>query len=414
MIRELLPTAYARHLSLPMLGPILDDFDDWLIVRGYRFNTRQCYVLRCTEIDAYFQKRRQHSLAALSSESLHRCSQYFRHRRGEVSHTVNCLRRFLEWRQIVAVSRSRAGTPFDASVSAYVSYLAEVRGLSQITIQQHEYTAWQLLDFQRDLDPTFKLPDFTQAHIERFIVYAGGRYGRGTLQHVASQVRAFLRFLALHNEVPPGLDRQIDTPRVYRLEQLPHVLPWDVVLALLESIDRKSAGGVRDYAMFLLIATYGLRGCDIANLRLEDIDWQAGEIHIDQSKTRHPLMLPLTEPVAVALIAYLKVGRPHTSCREIFLTAVAPIVPIRRQAVGYAFRFRVRQSGLEIPFWGVHCLRHSYATHMLRQGVPLKTIGDLLGHRSTESTCVYLRLDLDELRDVALPLPGSPSLESMS
>jgi site-specific recombinase XerD len=301
------------------------------------------------------------------------------------------LERFLEHRRIVAIRRSRAGTLFDASVSAYISYLAEVRGLSQITIQQHEYTAWQLLDFQRDMDPAFKLADFTQAHVERFIVYAGSRYGRGTRQHVASQVRAFLRFLALQNEVTPGLDRQIDTPRVYRLEQLPHVLPWDVVLALLESIDRKTAGGLRDYVIFLLIATYGLRGCDIASLRLNDVDWRAGEIHIDQSKTRHPLMLPLTDPVAVALVAYLKGARPRTSYREIFLTVVAPIVPIRRQAVGYAFRFRVRQSGLDIPFRGVHCLRHSYATHLLRQGVPLKTIGDLLGHRSMESTCVYYR-----------------------
>jgi integrase len=164
----------------------------------------------------------------------------------------------------------------------------------------------------------------------------------------------------------------------------------------------------------MLIVTYGLRGCDVASLRLDNIDWHAGEIHINQSKTRQPLNLPLTDPVAAALIAYLREARPRTACREIFLTAVAPILPIRRQAVGYAFRFRVRQSGLDIPFRGVHCLRHSYATHLLREGVPLKTIGDLLGHRSTESTCVYLRLDLEELREVALPLPGSAIQESVS
>jgi site-specific recombinase XerD len=405
MIRELLPTAYARHLSLPVLGPVLDDFDDWLISKGYRFNTRQSYVLRCTAIDAYFRKHRQRSLTGLTSEGLHRCSQYFQHRPGDISHAVTCLRRFLESRQIVAAPHSRTATIFDPSVADYLRYLAEVRGLSQSTIQTHEHTVWQLLDFQRDLNSTFKLAAFTQAQIERFIVYAGRRYGRSSLQHVASHVRAFLRFLAQRNEVSPGLDLQIDTPRIYRTEQLPHVLPWDVVLALLQSIDRKSACGLRDYAIFLLIATYGLRGCDIASMRLDDIDWHAGEIHIDQSKTRHPLTLPLTDPVAVALIAYLKSARPRTSCREIFLTAVAPIAPIRRQAVGYAFRFRVRHSGLEIPFLGVHCLRHSYATHLLRQGVPLKTIGDLLGHRSTESTCVYLKLNLDELREVALPLP---------
>ena len=108
----------------------------------------------------------------------------------------------------------------------------------------------------------------------------------------------------------------------------------------------------------------------------------------------------------LALIAYLQEARPRVSYREIFLTAIAPTRPITRQAPGYAFRFRVRQSGLVIPYQGVHCLRHSYAAHLLHEGIPLKTIGDLLGHRSTESTCVYLRLDHEELREVALPLPA--------
>jgi integrase len=158
--------------------------------------------------------------------------------------------------------------------------------------------------------------------------------------------------------------------------------------------------------MFLLMATYGLRGCDIAGLKLTDIDWRAGEVHINQSKTRQPLRLPLTDPVAEALIAYLRDGRPRSVYREIFLTLVAPISPIKRQSAGYAYRARVRRSNLDIPFEGVHCLRHSYAAQLLHQGVSLKSIGDVLGHHSTESTCVYLRLDLDDLRDVALPLPA--------
>jgi integrase/recombinase XerD len=202
-----------------------------------------------------------------------------------------------------------------------------------------------------------------------------------------------------------GLDSQIDTPRVYRLEQLPRALPWNTVWAFLQSIDRTYASGMRDYAMFLLIATYGLRGCDIAGLKLSDIGWRAGEMHINQSKTRCPLRLPLTDQVAEALLVYLREGRPRSSYREIFLTAQAPILPIKRQTVGYAFRNRAKRSALDMPFSGVHCLRHSYAVRLLRQGVSLKNIGDLLGHRSTESTCVYLRLNVDDLREVALPLP---------
>jgi site-specific recombinase XerD len=119
----------------------------------------------------------------------------------------------------------------------------------------------------------------------------------------------------------------------------------------------------------------------------------------------------LTDPVGDALLAYLRDGRPPSVHRQIFLSAHAPIRPLTRQSAGYAFRFRVAQSGLDIPFRGVHCLRHSLAMHLLRQGVALKSIGDLLGHRGAESTSVYLRLDLDDLRGVALPLPSMPSRE---
>ena len=114
------------------------------------------------------------------------------------------------------------------------------------------------------------------------------------------------------------------------------------------------------------------------------------------------------------MLAYLREARPHSSFRQIFLTLHAPILPIERQTVGYAFRNRVKRSVLNMPFRGVHCLRHSYAVHLLRQGVSLKGIGDVLGHRCTESTCVYLRLDLDELREVALPLPARATEERPS
>lgn len=263
-------------------------------------------------------------------------------------------------------------------------------------------------------DGTFRIGALTQSHIERFITSVSPRFGRGTLQHVVAHVRGLLRFLVMRGEVPVGLGSQIDTPRVYRLEKLPRALDWRTVCAFLESIDRTHASGLRDYAMFLLIATYGLRGCDIASLKLNEVDWRNGEVHINQSKTKHALRLPLTDSVAEALIAYLRDGRPRSSYREIFLTVHAPILPIRRQSVGYAYRFRVRRCGLDIPFEGVHCLRHSYALNMLRQGVSLKSIGDMLGHRSTESTCVYLRLDLDDLHDVALPLPAPSDEETCS
>jgi integrase/recombinase XerD len=414
MLNDLFQKSHDHHRSLPLLGPILDDFDDWLFGQGYRYSTRQCYMLRCTAIEKYFRRRKQFSLSVLTPAKLRECWRFYRRRPGGIACTVRCLQRFLQSRQILPIPISPPATASGATLDAYAQYLSEVRGLASITIEQHCSTAAELLQRCLGQDGAFRPVDLTRAHIEDFMTSVANRFGRRSMQHVVGHLRGFLRFLAMQGAAPAGLDSQIDTPRVYRLEQLPRALPWETVCAFLESIDRTGASGLRDYAMFLLIAAYGLRGCDIAGLKLTDIDWRAGEIHINQSKTRHPLRLPLTDPVAEALLAYLREARPQSAYREIFLTVAAPIVPLKRQSAGYAFRSRVRRSGLDIPFRGVHCLRHSYAVHLLRQGVSLKGIGDLLGHRSTESTCVYLRLDLDELREVALSLPVGATEERSS
>jgi integrase/recombinase XerD len=405
MLTELLPKAYDEHRSLPLLGGILDDFDDWLIQRGYRFFTRQCYVLRCTAIEGYFRRRGPRSLAGLSPEKLRQCQLFFRHRPGGISNTVGCLHRFLTSERRIPEPLPQAVKPFDAILAAYQQHLIDVRGLAHTTVEHHGSTIGEFLEYLFAGRDAFQLSTLSSEHVEGFVRSVAKRFNRCSLQHVIAHVRGFLRFLRMHGHGPQRQEFPIDTPRVYRQEQLPRSLPWDTVRAFLDGIDRNGTAGLRDYAMFLLIAAYGLRGCDIADLQLSDIDWRAGELHVRQRKTGQPLLLPLTGPVAAALVAYLRKGRPRCAYREVFLTVVAPIVPLKRQAVGYAFRNRVRAGRLDIPFEGVHCLRHSYAAHLLRRGISLKTIGDLLGHASTESTCVYLRVNVDDLREVALPLP---------
>ncbi len=411
MLTDLVPKAHNVHRALPLFGPVLDDFDDWLTAQGYQYDTRKGYVYRCTAIERYFRKRKQRVLADLTAKDFHECSRFYSHRPGGISPTVNCLRRFLLGRQILSASESPPATPFSEIVDAYCKHLTEVRGLAAITIRQHGFVASEFLQYVLMRDRAFRLAGLTRDHAERFINSISPRFGRHTLQGVVSCLRSFLRFLGMQGAAPLGLDACIDTPQVYRQERLRRALPWDTVCAFQASIDRSSAAGLRDYAMFSLMTAYGLRGCDIAGLKLTDIDWRAGEIHIQQSKTRQPLTLPLTDPVAEALIAYLRDARPRSSYRQLFLRVHAPIAPLKNQSAGYAFYYWIQHSDLNIPVQGVHCLRHSYALHLLRQGVSLKTIGDLLGHRSTQSTCEYLRLNVDDLREVALPLPRSLSMK---
>ncbi|MDQ3666390.1 MAG: tyrosine-type recombinase/integrase [Acidobacteriota bacterium] len=163
--------------------------------------------------------------------------------------------------------------------------------------------------------------------------------------------------------------------------------------------------GQRDYTMLFLMAMYGLRSCEVAALTLDDVDWRAGLIRIPQSKTRNVLDLPLTDEAARVLIEYLRqVPRPN-GYRNLFFRMRAPIGAFTRESLREVFQSCSRRSGLDIPFQGPHCLRHSYAVHLLRQGTALKTIGDLLGHQHPESTAGYLRLATEDLREVGLSVP---------
>jgi len=250
-----------------------------------------------------------------------------------------------------------------------------------------------------------RLAALTASDVEAFVHGAGERQSRVSLQHTVAQLRGFLRFLASGGRVRPSLDRQIDTPRVYRQEQLPRSLPWPTVRRLLQSVDRRTPDGLRDYAMLFLIATYGLRACEIVALTLDGIDWRGRRLHVPPRKTGTPLVLPLTDAAGTILLRYLRRGRPASPRRELFLRQRAPAGVLKPTAVSEVFQKWVRRSGLPIPFHGPHCLRHSFAVALLRRGVGLKTLGDLLGHRTAESTCAYLRLATDDLREVALTVP---------
>jgi integrase len=206
--------------------------------------------------------------------------------------------------------------------------------------------------------------------------------------------------------MPTALNYPIDTPRLYRLEQLPRALPWETVRKLLRSMETTSPMGLRDNAMLLLMATYGLRASEIVAITLDDIRWREGVLRIHQRKTSSPLELPLTNEVLSALVKHLKRTPPPAPHRRLFLRMRAPIGALKPTAVSDVFQALVRKSGLSIPYQGSHCLRHSYAVHLLKSGTPLKAIGDILGHRTAESTSMYLRLATGDLREVALQVPS--------
>lgn len=406
MLHSLLPKAHCKFLALPLLGPIVDGFDDWLTDSGYTRGSRKYAIHMLPYVDADLRRRHAGAISSLTHSMLYASwrdlIKVFPNNAG----AVRTLERYLTAVGMIAAGDGETTASSAATILSeeYVSHLREVRGFAASSLSHHRRASRSFLDHLegRQISVASVRPNDVEAYVSQ----TGKRLSRGSLQHEIAALRGLLRFLATDGRAPGGLDGQIDTPRLYRLEQLPRALPWETVTALLRSIDRTSAIGLRDYAMFLLIATYGLRASEVVAIGLDDIGWRNGILRIRQRKTSSPLELPLTNEVSAALVKHLKRTPPAAPYRRIFLRMRAPIGLLKPTAITEAFQTLVRHSGLTIPFQGPHCLRHSLAVHLLKNGTPLKTIGDILGHRTAESTSMYLRLATGDLREVALAVPG--------
>ncbi|UCE03026.1 MAG: tyrosine-type recombinase/integrase [Candidatus Latescibacterota bacterium] len=407
MLELLFPRAHVRYASLPILGNTLDGLCVWLDALGYPAGAIKRRIRAAALLARALRRHDVRSLGEMTASELRSYAPPPRwYNSPPQGALVRSLIQYLEERGELAPTPL---TPTELRVIDYRQYLECVRGLSASTIEVHGATITKFLRFlDHDVRPR-QLHDLRGAEVQAFLTHAGQHVSRGRMVQVTAILRSFLRFLAAAGEGPVGLDAQIESPRIYRGARLPRALPWDAVRALLKSIDRTTPKGRRDFAMFLLIATYGLRASEVAALELDDIAWRTRQIRVPRPKVDTPLLLPLTDEVGSAIFDYLRRGRSASTDRHLFLRVEAPLGPLGRGAVGDAFRAWARCAGT--PPCGPHCLRHALALRLLREGASLKAIGDLLGHRSAESTGVYLRLDVDDLRDVALPLPATPMAE---
>lgn len=250
-----------------------------------------------------------------------------------------------------------------------------------------------------------KLEHLQPADIAAFVA-SRGRMCPRTMSRTVSDVRCFLRFLLLRGVLRQDLTPLLPTVRVARDATIPSVWEPELVERLLKVVERSSPRGKRDYAILLLAARLGMRLGDIRALRLDALKWETAAIEITQSKTGAPLCLPMTEEVGLALIDYLKSGRPPSVHREVFLRAQPPFTPFADEGRFYhivtywrelaGIRFRSKQH------CGLHSLRHTLATQLLREQIPIHVISQILGHATTTSTMIYAKVEVESLRAAAL------------
>ncbi len=407
LLKKLFPLNHGQYSGLPILGAFMEDFAQWLQTQRYRRRSIQRVCQGARTVIHWLQRRKCIvSAAAITPEVLQAAEAHFGSQE-EVCSAGRVLHRFLRERKIIPAPKPVKPSPSQAEVNCYAAHLREVRGLAETTIYGHRLYANRFLEFIGFDHKQSALPRVEHKQIEAFVRQMAQTHNRYSLLGLVLTLRSFLRFEFSRGVLRRPLHEQIDIPRIYARERLPTVLTREQVQTLLRSIDQGSLNGLRDFTMLYLIAVYGLRRSDIVALRLDDIDWRNGVLQVMQTKTRRPIALPLMDEAGDVLARYLRRARPPTERRELFLRTQAPAGRLVPSAVNVILQNRLKRGGLDFGKFGPHALRYSLAVHLLRRGVAVKSIADALGHRDCRSTAQYLRLDLDDLRTVGLPVPES-------
>jgi site-specific recombinase XerD len=293
-------------------------------------------------------------------------------------------------------------TAADAVLARYASYEATERGLSARTVERNVRVLRPFVQSRVNGDELM-LEALTAGDVTAFVVDRA-RCDPGSVPHLVTPLRSFLRYLHVAGVVAVGLTAAVPALARWKLAGLPKALPAGQVTALLASCDPTTEIGQRDLAILTLLSRLGLRIGEVAGLRLEDIDWRNGELVVT-GKGHRSERLPLPADVGEAIVAYLTGLRPATNARQVFVCAYAPHAGMSRNAVTNVVARAARRAGLGVMH--AHRLRHTTATAMLAAGASLAEIGQVLRHRDALTTTIYAKVDLDALRAVAHPWPGS-------
>lgn len=394
-----------------LLGAYVDDFAQQLIGQGYaRASVR--YSLQLLADFGHWLGRQQIPVLEVTAETL-ACYGTDRRLRGHFrSGDASILRRFLDLlveQGIVVPAPMVELTPLERLEAEFRHYLESERRLAPATVTLY-------LEFVRrflagtTVDGKILLDRVRAADVISFVQQEAARLHHAKrAKLMTSALRSFLQYARYQGLIEADLRANVPTVANWSMASLPKALSADDLQRLLAGCERETAAGRRNWAILLLLARMGLRAGEVVGLVFEDIDWAAGELCIRGAGTRTD-RLPIPQDVGSALADYLCHARPACASRRVFVRLRAPRRGFESSAaISTLVQRALTRAGLDPAHKGAHLLRHTVATQMLRQGASLAEIGDLLRHRSPQTTMIYAKVDLDLLRPLALPWPGDAS-----
>ena len=296
--------------------------------------------------------------------------------------------------------------PYSWVLDDWLKFLERQRGLAAKSLSLYRgHVEPFLLDLGQDATPD-RMAELSSARVREYVQRQAPRFARSTRKDLVITLRSFLRFAFDVGYLRRDIANTIGRVPCFALDRLPRGPKWEDLPKLLATVDRSTKLGRRDFAILLTLMTYGVRAGQLSGLRLDDVHWRDARITFPAAKRGRLINAPLTAAVGDALLQYIREGRPNSAAREVFLSSDPPFQPLAAGSVYNVVSRAFRQSAITSPHQGSHAIRHAWATRALAQGQRLKTIADLLGHRSIESTRIYTKVDYAQLRSVGLPWPG--------
>jgi site-specific recombinase XerD len=393
----------------------IEKYVTWMEVQGHASQTIHHHVPLLVSFGEYAKERGARSLSDLPAHvpdfACHREKQWLVNRTDiarkkiirDVGSTIDQMLAVVlpEFRGRSRIRRTEVPR-FDFT-EQFFAFLRNERGLSTSSMRVYDYS---LGLFQSYLDRIGleRVNQLSPVILSGFVIDVKDRLGKASLTRVLSPLRIMLRFLFRERLIARDLSSSLEAPRTYELANLPRSISWDEVRIMLESVELRSAVGRRDYAILLLLVTYGLRAREVAAITIDDIDWKNERLRIRERKAGHSTAYPLSSVVGNAILEYMKKDRPKSAERALFFRMHAPISPLTWQSISGRAVHYLRLAGIDVPKRGSHTLRHTCVQRLVDARFSFKQIGDYIGHGSPDSTRIYTKVDIESLRELSLGL----------
>jgi site-specific recombinase XerD len=400
------------------LGPYIDGFVETVGTVGYTPKSLRDLVLGATQFARYLsatgvkdvsELRNQHIEDFVATLPVHRCRVHYRMKSGRGGRAAHHLLRYL--RKIgVTPSEPTPERIYSWILREWLAFLQHHRGLTPDSLALYRRHLERFLRYLGADAAPDRLASLSPESVRSYLRRQSPLFARATRRNFVITLRSFLRFAFSRRYLARDLVEALERVPCFTLDRLPRGPKWQDLEKLLDTVDRSTAEGRRDFAILIVLITYGIRAGQLVGLRLENVHWRENTILFPAAKGGRRIEAPLMPAVGNAMACYLREGRPTTPERQVFLSLHPPYSPLAAGSIYNIVARAFKRAQVSSPHLGSHAIRHAWATRAMAQGQTLKTIADLLGHRCLESTRIYTKVDTEQLRSVGLPWPQKVEL----